>query len=246
MNRILADDRSEKMLLESHVDLFGVRLMSIESALQKQNYEQAAALCREGMENLRIPEDLGQIKEMESYLLRISEFTGDIGTQRRLLHKKYLSVKEHDQPCFNRLKSLHSDSTWPRLAEELIKQVGISSQTQRIKVAEILWREERWHRLLVFTEQYIHLIKFTEPFLSKLFPKEVLEIHRRSLERYLATHTGRKFYRRLCGELMRIYHHLPGGAIFTEGMIIRFRQEATSKPAFIEELNRLDAELLSE
>ncbi len=241
--RVTDDQDTFAALLTEYQHLFEVRLIAIEQKLETSAMDAAMQLCQDGLAKLVHPHDFGKIRQLESLLLQIAESNNDVPLQRNLLRKKYLSSKEHDAEIFQKIKGLHTEPTWSGVRQALRREIGVGTQAQRLKVAALLVEEEQWPELLELCEQHIHLVKFAEPYLVADYPQRLLEIHRRSLERYLATHTGRKFYRRLCGELRRIHSHIPGGEIFVTGMIVRFRSEATSKPAFVEELNRLDVEL---
>ncbi len=218
------------MQSEAHHDRF--RQLLIQEYVNRENYTEAVALAREGINLNKERRYPGLVNQYRELLLGIAERLGDKPTAAALTRQLWLNSR--DTRFFLMLKHQTPSEEWPALREKLIQENPHGPSI----LAWVFASEEMWDRLLALVmPDKIQLLETHRKELEARFPNEVALIYERAVQKMLEPVTNRATYQDAAGLLQRM-KALGQGARARE-IADSFIRQYPQRRAMVEELRRV-------
>lgn len=230
------DEATELILASAHMAFF--RMMLVEKAIEKREFEHAKTLCREG---IRLAEEKGHpgtVDQWQECLFQIAQL-GEDGSEMKRLAEHLFYSQRLDMKWYRQLKSLHDPDTWAVKRDKILGGIEPNRLVYSTTLAAIYIEEDFKEQLLTLVQDLSSDITFTEHFGFKLmdtYPNEILDAYVKGIVEY-AKQTGRKHYRSLGGYLDKL-RTFNGGTDRARTIVTRLLQEYSNRPAMREELQR--------
>ncbi|MRG87568.1 DUF6880 family protein [Salinibacillus xinjiangensis] len=214
------------------------RETAIKKEMENTNYTAALKLCEEGEENdSKYP---GLVKKWKRYRLQIYEMLKDIDKQKELLLE---FVYDNEYEAYSKLKELYSPEEWLQVVEEMFQALENQSSHLPHMYEYIAKAEDRGDKILTYCEQSPATVLELYPYLLEGYRNKVEEIFTSYLEDEAEMASNRKEYRAV-SKKMKIYEEACGDAKF-DAMVRKLKQTYHHKPAFVNELEKVERQVMS-
>ncbi len=161
--------------IEQNIHFNDIREEAVRSAIKENNLDQAKVLAKEGAKINRAKYP-GLVNSYLGFLLTIAEREKDYDGQVDLLMKLFLDSHNNKFSYFEKLRSVSTKQDWPVILKKIVSQIN-----NTYDLAMIYSIEKDWPQVLaaVRRSNSHHLANQYFKELSKLFPKELVEIYER-------------------------------------------------------------------
>lgn len=222
-------------LLNEHNHLPGIREQLIQQAWNAGDYDEVkklAAGTRNDSDSFR-----GNTSQWTKWLLNAAEAEGDLKKQRKYTEELLLTT--HNIDWYKALKKLYDKNEWKKQSDRLIEQ--LKNKNPRFHpaiIASIYIEEKQWENLWNFVCENPNLrnISKYDRWLKKHDFDALMNLYRDAILRYMEGHTGRKYYREVCGHFDRMKRL--GGAAEAERLADRLKRTYSNRPAMLEEFKK--------
>ncbi|WP_085993017.1 hypothetical protein [Oceanobacillus senegalensis] len=227
------ESEKAEQLIRENLDFDKFREMAIKKEMANENYAAALTICEEGEKNdSNYP---GLMKKWKQYQLQVYEAMEDIDKQKEVLLE---FVYDNEYEAYGKLKDLYSTEEWKVVIEEIFHVFEEKSGYLPHVYEYIAKAENRGDKILKYCEQSPSTILELYPYLLEDYKDKVVEMFTNYI-RWEAEHASeRKEYRNVCQKL-ELYRKACGQTKFLE-MVKEFMQTYHRKPAFINELDKIE------
>jgi len=144
------------------------------------------------------------------------------------------------QDYYQILKDRNNPAEWHVFLEEIIKEVTPKNRWASTGlIRKIYIKEEWWDRLLLMLKQNLSLknIEEDEPYLSKDYSSDLIELYSELLINYVENYVGRNHYQTACRYLRRMKKL--GGSERVNELMELFRNQYPKRKALMVELAKM-------
>ncbi len=225
--------------IENNLANSDLRVVAIEKALEKKNYEKAISIAKDGV-SFDLKDKPGLAKQWYDWLLRIAQAQND--TENIIKYARFLFIDNfrNEQDYYQILKQQVEPDKWVPFIEKIILEIDLKKHLfDTEQIANIFIKEEWWDRLLELVQKSpeLHNIKKYEKYLSKYYTVEIVELYADAIIKYLKNNMGRNHYQNACIFIRKI---IKLGSIEKANEIISYlRTQYPQRKALIEELNKI-------
>ena len=237
--REFKDESEVEKYTNKHISNSSIRTAEIERAFESGNFERAIKLSKDGIK-CDEKDKPGLVKVWYNWLLKVAQSQNDI--LKIIEYSRFLFIDNFypEQDYYQILKDTIEDEKWHSFLEEIIKEITPKQKWTYIAlIREIYIKEEWWDRLFIMLKQNTSLenIEQNEPYLSKNYSTELIELYSERITSYVEKYMGRNHYQTACRYLRRMKKL--GGAEQVNNLIEMFRKQYPQRKALIDELSRV-------
>lgn len=237
--RKFKDESEVEKYINKHISNSSIRTAEIERAFKSGNFERAIKLSKDGIK-CDEKDKPGLVNVWYNWLLKVAQSQNDI--PKIIEYSRFLFIDNFhpEQDYYQILKDTIEDEKWHSFLEEIIKEITPKQRwTYTGLIREIYIKEEWWDRLFLMLKQNTSLenIEQNEPYLSKKYSTELIELYSERIISYVEKHIGRKHYQKACRYLRRMKKL--GGDEQVKDLIEMFRKQYPQRKALIDELSRV-------
>ncbi len=222
--------------LSSHLGVDRVRFLMVRYDLEHDDFEKAETLCLERLKNEQYPYSRRQWLEQLYEVYETARNTGKMAkTAKRLL-------LEGEEKYYDILKNLLVQTeAWEEAYEPLMNE--LLRKLPDHLLFDILLKEKEYRILLdrIETTSGNAIFRYGAK-IAEEYPEEVSMIYRAKIEEMAEQAGDRKSYQEICRHLKELVKF--GGTDSLRGMIADFRLRYKRRPAFMEELTKVEKELV--
>ncbi len=225
--------------INKHISNASIRTKEIEKAFKNNNFERVIKLSKEGVKCDR-EDKPGLVKVWYNWLLKVAQSQKD--TLKVIEYSRFLFIDDFnpEQDYYQILKENIEAEKWHPFLEEIIKEITPKQRwTYTELIRKIYIKEEWWDRLFLMLKQNLSLenIQENEPYLSKDYSSELIELYSERITNYVEKHMGRNQYQTACSYLRRMKKM--GGNDKVNELIELFRKQYPRRSALMDELTRV-------
>ncbi|MEX0721394.1 MAG: SWIM zinc finger family protein [Balneolaceae bacterium] len=235
-------DEEAFALIETQSTYPDLRNILVDKAITQKDFEQAKALCREGINIANDQNHPGTVQNWQQKLLDIAKLEDDTPEIQKLSEKLFFE-NHYSMNYYKELKATYDKTSWQEKCEALIDKIkgkhSRGSFHDMGTLAEIFAEEKYLDRLLKLLQINDVSLSFVDRYASILknkYPVEILDLYEKGITNY-ATQTGRKIYKEIAGYLKKM-KKIKGGDEKIHLIIRDFRRQYNNRPAMMEVLNR--------
>lgn len=233
--RLEGEEAAERYLL-SNAHLPELRMLAVEKALARQNYELVEQLCRDAIAR-KMRGDFNRRAPWPYYLEQMYCQTNN--TEKLLEIIRYI-LFTGDTMYFDKLKEMcRQRGQWEtdreRLWEELPKKIGLTN------CIDLFAREGENERLLSVVREHPSYLEHYGKQLAMAYPDEVYSIFEKYILKEAKQATCRRNYKGVCGLIKKMAK--AGGGKEALNLIEHLSQTYPRRPAMLEELTGLKRKL---
>lgn len=221
--------------LSSHLGIDRARFLMVRYDLEHGEFEKAEILCMERLKNEQYPYSRRQWREQ---LYEVYEAAGNTGKAAKTAKQLLL---DGDGKYYDILKNLLVQTeTWEEAYEPLMNEL-LQKLTDHL-LFDILLKEKEYRILLdrIETTSGNAIFQYG-PKIAEEFPEEVAMIYRAKIGELAEQASDRKSYQEICRHMKELAKF--SGTESLRGMIADFRIRYKRRPAFMEELTKVEREL---
>lgn len=225
--------------INTHISNSQIRDQEIEKAFENKNFERAITLAEDGIacDEQSKP---GLVKLWYDWLLKIARAQND--TYNIIKYARYRLIENFGgtQDYYQILKNTIEPEKWHPFLEEIIKEITPKNRWSYLElIRQIYINEEWWDRLFLMLKQNLSLesIKANEPYLSKDYSVELIELYSEEITDYIDKNVGRNHYKTACRYLRRMKKL--GGNDKVNELIELFRKQYPRRKALMDELTKV-------
>ncbi|OYU83079.1 MAG: hypothetical protein CFE24_12995 [Flavobacterium sp. BFFFF2] len=225
--------------ISSHISNAKIRNQEIEKAFENYNFERAIELSQDGIicDEQSKP---GLAKDWYDWLLKIALVQND--TPNIIKYARYRLIENFraSQDYYQILKNTIEPEKWHSFLEELINEITAKNRSSYTEITRKIYiKEEWWDRLFLMLKQNLSLenIQENEPYLSKDYSAELIELYSERLINYVHKYLGRNNYQTACSYLRRMKKL--GGNDKVKELIELFKKQYPQRKALMDELKRV-------
>lgn len=178
-------------------------LFVIRQAVKKQDWKQAKALTKKGLEQSQAKRTLAPLEEI---MIRIAEQENDLDVLVKYTQSRLLAT--YQLQYFDKLKSAY-EGDWKKKLQALLQQIKSApySLAQRDLIASIYAIEKRYEELLEYVQKLrsLDILQQFDEVLMEDKKQEVEILYQQLLSEYLEHHVGRKSAIRVREKLAHLY-----------------------------------------
>ncbi|GIO41401.1 SWIM zinc finger family protein [Paenibacillus apis] len=229
-------EQSGAQFLQAHMELPDIREMAIREAISQGRFEEALSYAKEG-ELLDTKKGYpGLVARWKKLRLDIYNSTGGLKLQQQLTEEFAVSG---EYEYYLQLKDLYEPEEWPdvysRVLAALEKERSWRADSMYTK---LLIAENETTRLLEYIQRHPGTVVDYYKHLIGQYPSEVYELFEDHIESTMAYASNRKQYKQVCQIIRKLLG--AGGRQQGERIMGSLRQRYANRPAFLDELNRID------
>jgi len=235
------DDEADA-LIEKNKEFPEFRMLLIDKALAKKDFENAKLLCHEGIAISKEKRFPGHTRQWQDKLLRIAEKEKNTADIRKIAEKLYFD-NWYDMQYYKRLKKTYSKDEWAKIYESIVKKIHGSQMRgsfEEVKaLANIFVEEQQWSRLLKQVQLVRNSLSFLDiyaPYLIDKYPKEIVDGYEVAVQEN-AKETGRSIYNETARYLKKM-EKMQGGEETVKRLLAFFRDNYKNRRAMMEILNK--------
>ncbi|QTD39036.1 hypothetical protein JL193_07245 [Polaribacter batillariae] len=228
-----------KKYINQNISNPSIRESEIEKAFNNKNFEKVITLSQDGIKYDE-KDRPGLAKDWYNWLLKVAQTqnnTSKIIEYARLL---FITNFHPKQDYYQILKDTIKDENWHLFLEEIIKEITVKNRwTYTELIRKIYIKEQWWDRLLLMLKQNLSMdnIEQNEPYLSKDYSSELVELYSERITNYVEKYVGRNHYQKACRYLRRMKKL--GGNDKVNELIELFRKLYPQRRALMDELNQV-------
>lgn len=225
--------------LEQHIQNSRLRTIALEKAFGQEDYQRVIELAKNGIEQDERSK-LGLANGWRKWLMKTAQAQEDREAIITYARYFFLDRASSQEESYQLLKQNISVDDWSVFVENLITDVmSLRSWYKRECLEYIYIEEKRWASLLELlkTERSFDLLKRYEPYLKKVYPKDLVALYEQEIVDYSQYNVGRGSYQVLCQNIRRIQKL--GAAAKAAELIDYLRMTYPQRPALLDELNKL-------
>lgn len=221
----MTDDEAEEYL-QKHPENTDLRQRLIQTAFEKENYENILELAEQGLKSGGI----GHLYWKE-YAYRANKELQNKPEMKKLAEELLLEGKLE---YYKLLKSLYESDEWEEKSEQLSDALQMKgSYLYRYFIVE----EQQIDRILAYCQQNPNAIGDFYQHLTGFYDKEVLELFTNLIAADAQLATNRSQYKAVAQLITKMKS--AGHAEGASGIIGQLKQQYYRRPAFIDELNKV-------
>lgn len=236
--RILEGSAAAKQYRYDNLQFAAFRRMALEELIAEKDYDRAAKIAQEGVENDK-SRWAGRANEWRNWQLQIAQASDNEEAIIQFARALVLQDSHHDKmEYYNLLKVRVPENEWPDYLNELISEMRTNySNFQHI--AKFYVAEKWYDKLFNLVKQAhsIDVVKEYEPYLAKEYTPELVQLYENHIKRYLSENTGRNYYKKAVREIRWIKKL--GDLECVENLVAFLRKEYANRPALLEELDKV-------
>ena len=231
--RVAEKEDKYMVFMKNFRHLPGVMDRLIRHCFQQQDYGKARMHCEEALRDFTSKPGL-TVTWLE-WLLKVAVAEDNVSEQRRYSEKLLLNTGKMD--WYRTLKELYTENEWPKKSNDLLEKIELKNRwTYAGLVPSICVEEQNWKGLFsyVAANPDLSILQHYDSWLIEHFPKELMRIYKKALLDYVASNTGRKYYRSACNILQRMA--ALGGRPIVNEIVQHLQEKYQNRPALQEEL----------
>lgn len=233
------DEKEVEKYINKHISNFSIREQEIEKAFANKNFEKVIKLSQDGIKYDEIHKP-GLVKVWYNWLLKVAQSQND--TLKIIEYSRFLFIDNFhsEQDYYQILKNNIEDEKWHPFLEKIIEEITPKNRWTYTELSRNIYiKEEWWDRLLLMLKQNLSLenIKQDEPYLSKDYSSELIELYSERITNYVEKYLGRNHYQKACRYLRRMKKL--GGHKQVNELIELFRKQYPQRSALMDELTRV-------
>lgn len=237
--RKFKDEKEVEKYINKHISNSSIRTIEIENAFKSKNFERVVNLSKDGIK-CDEKDKPGLVKVWYNWLLKVAQSQKD--TLKIIEYSRFLFIDNFhpEQDYYQILKENIEDKNWHPFLEEIIKEITPKNRwTYTELVRKIYIKEEWWDRLFLMLKQNLSMDKIeqNEPYLSKDYSSELIELYSEKIINYVEKYIGRNYYQTACRYLRRMKKL--GGKEKVNELIELFRKQYPQRRALMDELNQV-------
>jgi len=228
-------------LLETHIRLPQFREQLIDRALEKEAFERAKKLCREGIAIARENKHRGTVNRWQEKIFKIAKKQHNLPEMRKWADTLFFN--NYNMQWYRALKDTYSEQEWSQKCEELIDRIKKSDHWRghgQVNIlAQIFAEEDYTGRLLKLLQQNDGDISFVERYAGELkdtYPEEILTLYEQGIIKE-ARHTGRKHYRQITYWIKKM-KNMKGGDERAYALYKKLLRDYNNRPAMKDEFEK--------
>jgi len=238
LRRFKEEEEVEKYI-EKHISNSSIRAKEIEKAFDNKDFERVIILSRDGIEYDE-KDKPRLVKDWYNWLLKVAQTQND--TSKIIEYARFLFIDNFhlEQDYYQILKDIIEDENWHPFLEGIIEEITPKGRWRYIElIREIYIKEEWWDRLFLMLKQNPSMenIKQNEPYLSKDYSSDLVELYSERITNCIERFVGRNHYQTACRYLRRMKKL--GGSDKVNELIELFRKQYPQRRALMDELNRV-------
>lgn len=225
-------------LIEENKQYSDFRKMMVDRKINNKKYDEAIALCNEGIKIANSENYSGSVRVWEEKLLNIYELLSNVNEIRERAEKLFFS-SNFNMDFYKKLKATYGKEEWVEfyllLIEKIKNKVVAGGSPNANALAEIFIEENlptRLLKLLQINSKRIRLVDQYAKHLSKEFPVEILLIYEEAIKSY-AENTGRNIYHEVVHYLNEL-KKIEGGEAKIKLIVNYFRVHYKNRSAMME------------
>jgi hypothetical protein len=233
------DPSEVELFISQYISNPKIRNLELEKAFQSKNFSRAIELANDGIK-CDEKDKPGLAKDWYDWLLKIAIAQNDKINIIKYARYRLIENFGSTQDCYQILKDTIEPEKWHPFLEEIIKEITPKNRWNYSGlIRKIYIKEEWWDRLFLMLKQNVSLenIQENEPYLSKDYSVELIELYTERIKNYVANYVGRNYYQNAC-RYMRRMKKLGGNEQVNE-LIELFRKQYPQRKALMEELNKI-------
>ena len=228
-----------ELFISEHISNPKIRNLELEKAFQSKNFSRAIELANDGIK-CDEKDKPGLAKDWYDWLLKIAIAQNDKINIVKYARYRLIENFGATQDYYQILKDQIEPEKWHPFLEEIIKEITPKNRWNYMGlIRKIYINEEWWDRLFLMLKQNVSLenIQENEPYLSKDYSVELIELYTERIKNYVANYVGRNYYQNAC-RYMRRMKKLGGNEQVNE-LVELFRKQYPQRKALMEELNKI-------
>ncbi len=233
------DPSEVELFISEHISNPKIRNLELEKAFQSKNFSRAIELANDGIK-CDEKDKPGLAKDWYDWLLKIAIAQNDKINIVKYARYRLIENFGATQDYYQILKDQIELEKWHPFLEEIIKEITPKNRWNYMGlIRKIYINEEWWDRLFLMLKQNVSLenIQENEPYLSKDYSVELIELYTERIKNYVANYVGRNYYQNAC-RYMRRMKKLGGNEQVNE-LVELFRKQYPQRKALMEELNKI-------
>ncbi|MFT5600902.1 MAG: hypothetical protein ACI9N1_001138 [Flavobacteriales bacterium] len=237
--RKFKDEKEVEKYINKHISNSSIRTKEIEKAFKTNNFERVIKLSKDGIK-CDEKDKPGLVKAWYNWLLKVAQTQKD--TSKVIEYSRFLFIDNFhpEQDYYQILKENIEAEKWHLFLEDIIEEITPNTRWRYSDlIREIHIKEEWWDRLFLMLKQNLSMenIEQDEPYLSKDYSSELIELYSERITNYVEKYIGRSQYKTACRYLRRMKKL--GGNEKVNELIELFRKQYPKRIALMDELTRV-------
>jgi len=237
--RKFKNEKEVEKYINKHISNSSIRTKEIEKAFKNKDFKRVIQLSEDGIKCDK-KDKPGLVKIWYNWLLKVAQSKKE--TSKIIEYSRFLFIDNFhpEQDYYQILKENIEDEKWHPFLEEIIKEITPKSRwTYNELIRKIYIKEEWWDRLFIMLKQNLSMenIQQNEPYLSKDYSPELIELYSERIMNYVEKYIGRNHYQTACRYLRRMKKL--GGNDKVNELIELFRKKYPQRKALMDELTRV-------
>ncbi|HLS34994.1 MAG TPA: SWIM zinc finger family protein [Bacillota bacterium] len=210
-----------------------VRKYYIDVCIQRNNYEQAISLLKEGKNQKEV-----NLADLIFYSTQLKDLYKQLNMEKLYKDKLWqllIKYNKGDIEVFRELKSLYVEKDWLEKREFIFNELA-----DKVNISKLYREEGLYDRLIeVVMDSYdLSMVREHEDVLKDFYPEKLLEKYEKTVRKMATLALGRQHYRKIVS-ILRDMEKYSGGRIKISKIITDWRKKYTNRPAMMDELNKL-------
>jgi hypothetical protein len=226
------DEEKVEEFIYEHLHLHDFRVMAIEHALAKGQFDKVIQLALEG-ETMVAKKWPGLVKTFRQYRYQVYEVTGEFEKQKELAVEFLLG---NDFSYYEKLKNLYKPNEW---SEELNKLLSLFQKENRLSETylSIIKEERLTAHILDFCNQHLSSVTELYPYFEESHPDELNRLFTEYILKVAEEASDRKKYRGVTS-IIKKYSKVCRNAQ-PIALIETLKETYKRRPAFVDELEKV-------
>jgi hypothetical protein len=153
------------------------------------------------------------------------------------LAEEFAASGEYD--CYMQLKGLYAPEEWPDIYARVLTALEKGQNWRADSMyTKLLIEEKETARMLEYVKRHPGTVVDYYKHLIEQYPEEVYRLFEHQIESSVRGASNRKQYKQVCQIIREL--HKAGGRQAAKNITNRLRQRVANRPAFLDELDKID------